>query len=151
MYEEFLSKVSILGVCLPTRCARLGHTRAHRFRHALACADTHTCSHMQTCAHMCTHVHTHACLRACSAPPTHAHCACRRVGPRGHAHTHCRRLPLPLRAVCVHLSTIGAALPMLVCLEASHGPRCRVSLLTCLGVSSVGVPRSSHPGVCSIF
>lgn len=148
MYEKFLSKVSILGVCLPTRCARLGHTRAHRFRHALACADTHThahmcrhvltrahtCSHVQTCAHMCTRV-----LTCVQCPPTHAHCACRRVGPRGHAHTHCR--------------ASASAPPCCVCPSVHHRSRSahagllETGLETCLGVSSVGVPCFSRLGV----
>lgn len=83
MYEKFLSKVSILGVCLPTRCARPGHTCAHRFRNALACADTRT--HMRTRADMCSHVHTRAhvravppharalCMQACGSPWTRTH------------------------------------------------------------------------------
>ena len=179
MYEKFLSKVSILGVCLPTRCARPGHTCAHRFRNALACADTrthvltradththahtyrhthmltraqcthvhtgsdtrsrvqthaHTCAHVQTCAHTCTRM-----LTCVQCPPTHAHCACRRVGPHGHAHTHCR--------------ASASAPPCCVCPSVHHRSRSahagllETGLETCLGVSSVGVPCFSRLGV----
>lgn len=72
MYEEFLSKVSILGACPRPGCLGLQPSRFH-----MPCKfGTHMRAH--TCA-VRPHTHAHSdasCMQACTRPRTHTHTQC---------------------------------------------------------------------------
>ncbi|XP_024619282.1 cAMP-dependent protein kinase type I-beta regulatory subunit [Neophocaena asiaeorientalis asiaeorientalis] len=101
VYEEFLSKVSILGACPRPGCLGLQPSRFH-----MPCKfGTHMRAH--TCA-VRPHTHAHSdasCMQACTRPRTHTH-----------THSVC---PPSIRALHVCLSTINAILSTLVHLELS--------------------------------
>uniref|UniRef100_A0AC11E1Y0 Protein kinase cAMP-dependent type I regulatory subunit beta n=1 Tax=Ovis aries TaxID=9940 RepID=A0AC11E1Y0_SHEEP len=167
MYEKFLSKVSILGVCLPTRCARPGHTCAHRFRNALACADTrthaHTCRHAHTLTRADTRTHAHTCRHAhtCSHVQTRTHMLTRaHVHTRAHRFRHAlacadTRTHMRTRAdMCSHVHTrahVRAVPPhaRALCMQACGSPWTRTHALSgvclCPSMLCVSICPPSEP------